>query len=394
MSVALVYDDAMDGYRFGPGHPMRPERFTLAVDLARAWGILSENPDDSRVHVIRPRPASDDDLRLAHDDALIEVVKRAGSPGDDPAPGFGIGPGDTPAFPGMHEVSALIVGATMTAVDRVASGELTRGFSPGGGLHHAHRDRSAGFCVYNDCVVAISRAIRTHPGLRVAYLDVDAHHGDGVEEAFYERADVLTISIHESGRFLYPGTGTINSSGEGPGRGYALSVPMLPGSDIECYRLAFERVIEPAVSAFSPDMIFAQLGADTHRDDPLAHLDLSVRDQCELAGRIMRLADAHCVGRMVATGGGGYDPYSSVPRFWAWVLAALAGIEPPEALPEAWRTQAAEAAARAGRSDFTAPESLYDERTPPLDAQAHINARAHAESILKRLEETPPLLGG
>lgn len=394
MSAVLVYDDAMDGYRFGPGHPMRPERYTLAVDLARDWGILAEKPGHATAQVIGPRAARDEDLRLAHDDSLIETVKRAGAPGGEVVPGFGIGPGDTPAFPGMHQAAALIVGATMTATELVASGEHIRAFSPAGGLHHAHRDRSAGFCVYNDCVTAIARALESRPGMRIAYVDVDAHHGDGVEEAFYGSPNVLTVSIHESGRFLYPGTGTVNGIGEGRGHGYALSVPMLPGSDIECYRLALEHVVEPALAEFGPDLIFAQLGADTHRDDPLAHLDLGVRDQCEVAKRIIGLADTYCVGRIVATGGGGYDPYSSVPRFWAWVMSALTGVDPPEALPETWRARASDAATRAGVSGFVAPRMLFDEKSAPLDDEAHSNARAYTESVMKRLAEISPLLAG
>ena len=182
--------------------------------------------------------------------------------------GFGINTGDTPAFPAMHEAAALAAGATTRALSDVVSGACVRAFSPAGGLHHAHRDRAAGFCVYNDLVVAIEVATRAHPGLRVAYVDLDAHHGDGVQEAFDERDDVLTLSVHESGQYLYPGTGSVLDKGHGRGVGFTLNVPLPPDAGDECYQQVLERVVTPAVRAFGPDVIVAQLGADTHRRRP------------------------------------------------------------------------------------------------------------------------------
>ncbi len=225
MQAALVYDPQMAGYRLGRDHPLRPERFILAVELIRAWGLLGDGQDQARLVV--PEPANAADLLRVHSRDYLAVVEndRASARANEL---HGLGPGDTPRFPDMHAVSALIAGGAIRALDGVLAGEFHRAFNPAGGLHHAHGDRAAGFCVYNDCAVAIAHATAGQPGLRVAYVDIDAHHGDGVQEAFYARDDVLTISLHESGRYLYPGTGASGDVGEGRGRGYAVNVPLPP----------------------------------------------------------------------------------------------------------------------------------------------------------------------
>ncbi len=206
----------------------------------------------------------------------------------------------------------------------MVAGVSLRAFNLAGGLHHAHRDRAAGFCVYNDLAVAIASVTAEHPGLRVAYVDLDAHHGDGVQEAFYERADVLTVSVHESGAYLYPGTGRAVETGSGPGLGFAVNVPLPPDAGDACYALALTGVVAPALRAFSPDVIVAQLGADSHRDDPLTHLDTTVAGQYSNTLAVVALADELCAGRIVATGGGGYDTFSAVPRAWACVARRAA----------------------------------------------------------------------
>ncbi|MBI5232126.1 MAG: acetoin utilization protein AcuC [Coriobacteriales bacterium] len=332
MSAILVYDPAMADYRFGGDHPMRPERFSLAVALMRKWGILAEPgdpPSDTRAGVVRPEPATDDDILLFHTPELLAAVKAASADPSRFDMRFGIGPGDTPAFAGMHEAAASAVGGTITAMEAVLGGDVLRAFVPAGGLHHAHRDRAAGFCVYNDCAIAIERATRERPGLQVAYVDIDAHHGDGVQEAFYDRADVLTVSMHESGRFLYPGTGMASETGVGEGRGFAVNVPMPPDAGDAEYAAAFEAAVAPAVADFGPDIVVAQLGGDGHRGDPLTHLELSVAGHRALVHRIVELADEHCDGRIVATGGGGYQPFDVVPTMWALAMAELLGVDVP-----------------------------------------------------------------
>ncbi len=345
MRVALAYDDAMTAYRFPEPHPMRPERFSSAVELIRDQGLVVETRgtrDVRRAMLLSCPPADDDLLRMVHDRALIDAVRAAGSaghPGDEARPAaelathFGIGPGDTPAFPGMHEAAALAVGGTVAAMQAVLAGETVRTMSPAGGLHHAHRSRVAGFCVYNDCAVAIERATREHAGLRVAYVDIDAHHGDGVQEAFDERSDVLTLSIHESGRYLYPGTGATRDIGTGAGTGFALNVPLPPFAGDTCYELVLTQVVAPALERFSPDILFVQGGADAHREDPLTHLDLTVDGYARAISHLVTLADDLCGGRIVLTGGGGYEYRVVVPRMWATAFAILCD-EPVSSWPE------------------------------------------------------------
>ncbi len=260
----------------------------------------------------------------------------------------------------MHAVSALIAGGTIRALDGVLGGEFRRAFNPAGGLHHAHRDRAAGFCVYNDCAIAIARATARQPGLRVAYVDIDAHHGDGVQEAFYARDDVLTISLHESGRYLYPGTGASGDIGEGIGRGYAVNVPLPPYAGSAEYQLAFDRVVEPALRAFGPDAIVAQLGADSYRADPLTHLDMTVAGHAGLVTRLAAISDELCEGRLVATGGGGYEAFSATPRMWACAMAVLLGVEPPAELPAEWLALSAQSAELHGVSPVAA-RGTFDE---------------------------------
>ncbi|TLM91468.1 MAG: acetoin utilization protein AcuC, partial [Actinobacteria bacterium] len=388
MTVAVCYAPELAAYRFGGGHPMRPERYALAIDLARAWGLL-EGSGTRGAAVWAPEPASDDDLALFHSRDLIAAVKEAGSNPLAADARYGIGEGDTPAFLGMHEVSARIVGATCAAVDGVAGGRVGRTFSPAGGLHHAHACACAGFCVYNDCAVAIARLTREHPGTRVAYVDVDAHHGDGVQEAFYERADVLTLSVHESGRYLYPGTGGARDVGEGPGRGYALNVPLPPYSGPEQYVAVFDEVMAPAVRAFRPDIIIAQLGGDSHHADPLTHLCQTVGGHVTLTRSIAALADEVCSGRLAACGGGGYEPFSVVPRMWAAAIAVLLGEAVPDELPQAWleRSNAA-----AGWDRAPATRTLEDE--DPRDAEQLELARRGTRVAIEAARAASPLLAG
>lgn len=326
MGAALIYDPAMAGYRFPPPHPMRPERFTAAVDLMTERGLL-QPPNE----LVRPSPASDDDIALVHDRALIAAV-RAASPDAAPDTGYshGIGPGDTPAFAHMHEAAALVAGGTLTGLLHVLETDTPHAFNPAGGMHHAHRDRVAGFCVYNDCAIAIARVTAERPGLHVAYVDIDAHHGDGVEEAFRERDDVLTLSVHESGQYLYPGTGSHRETGSGAGDGFTLNVPLPPYAGDECYARVLNEVITPALHAFAPDVLVLQAGADTHRDDPLTHLDLTIDGYTSLVAGITTLAEAVCGGRLLATGGGGYEYRFAVPRMFSNAFSVLCGVEPPK----------------------------------------------------------------
>jgi len=238
----------------------------------------------------------------------------------------------------MHEAVSTVCAATVTAVELVASGQAQRAVNLAGGLHHALAAKASGFCLYNDLALGIEHAVKRH-GLRVAYLDLDAHHGDGVQWLFYERPEVLTISLHESGRYLFPGTGHTFELGKGAGRGASVNLPLEPFTEDDSFLECFEAVVPAALAAFKPDLIVLQAGADMHRYDPLADLAISTCAMWQSYRRVSELADQHCQGRLVATGGGGYDPYRTVPRAWALLWAALSRQPAPELIPEAWRAR-------------------------------------------------------
>jgi len=330
MEVALAYSPALDAYDLGPKHPFRPERVSRAVEMMDTYGLIAEGA----LTQIPFAPASREDLLRAHSAAYIDTVIRASGPGGLWPPQAGIGPGDTPAFPGMHDAAALIAGATTAALEAVTSGAYTHAFSPAGGLHHAHRDYAAGFCVYNDIAVAVAAALERDPELRVLYLDIDAHHGDGVQDIFYREPRVITISLHESGRFLYPGTGDVSERGEGQGVGTAINVPLPPLATDECYLLAFDEVVAPAARTFGPGLIVAQCGADAHWSDPLTSLGVTLGGFQALYARIDALAEELCEGRLLATGGGGYAWERIVPKAWTLLAAALVGAEVSHVLAE------------------------------------------------------------
>jgi acetoin utilization protein AcuC len=221
-------------------------------------------------------------------------------------------------------------------MEEVLSGARRRTFGIAGGLHHAHHARAAGFCVINDIAIAIARALEERPGLRVLYLDIDAHHGDGVQEAFYADPRVLTISIHQSGTTLFPGTGVPDEVGEGDGRGFAVNVPLSPGATDDCWRLAFDELVVPLAGTFRPDILVTQNGCDAHHDDPLTRLGMTLDGFRDMQFGIAALADELCDGRIVACGGGGYEYRTVVPRAWTIVLATLAEVELDEKLPDGW----------------------------------------------------------
>lgn len=396
MTVALVYSSSLCAYRLSADHPLRPERFSLAVGLMRAWGLIDDGDHLgggenglARAPIWEPVPASDDDLSLFHTRELIAAVRAASARPLSADPRFGLGDGDTPAFAGMHDASAAIVGATCLALDAVVERRVQRAFSPAGGLHHAHAGRAAGFCVYNDVAVAIARATRDNPGLRVAYVDIDAHHADGVQEAFYERADVLTVSVHESGRYLYPGTGAARDVGEGAGRGFALNVPLPPFAGPDEFAAAMREVVEPTVRAFGPDVIVAQLGGDAHHADPLTHLSNTVGGHIALTTALVGLADEVCQGRIAACGGGGYEPYSAVPRMWAGAMAVLLGRQVPEEVPAEWL-----AASRAAAGwDEPAGSRTFDD-PDPRDDDTRTRAAELTRAAIRDVLAASPLLGG
>jgi acetoin utilization protein AcuC len=333
-AAALVRCPEARIYDHGPGHPLRPDRVLLTWDLIAATGLDRRDG----VEVLACEPASDDTLRLVHTKDYLEATKAAGSGEEGDWSRFGYGPGDNPIFDRMHEAGALVAGASVEAARAVWSGEVLHAFNAAGGLHHAMPARASGFCVYDDPAVAIAWLLR-EGAERIAYVDVDVHHGDGVQAIFWDEPRVLTVSIHEyfPGMF-FPGTGAASERG-GPGaKGSAINVPLPPETGDDAWLDAFRAVVPPAVERFAPDVLVTQLGCDTHATDPLAQLRLTTRAYRGCAEELHELAHRVTAGRWVATGGGGYQWARVVPRAWTLAFAEMAGAlaDLPDQLPEAF----------------------------------------------------------
>lgn len=328
----LPWSEQLLGYDFGPGHPMAPVRTRLAFDLIQHLGLL-DHPD---VHVEAVKPADDETLARVHDLDFIAAVRAAGGGAADP--GRGLGTADNPIFPQMHEASALVAGASVAAAQAVWSGQAEHAVNIAGGLHHAMPGRAGGFCIYNDVAVAIQWLL-DNGAQRVLYIDVDAHHGDGVESVFWDSDQVLTISIHQSGQTLFPGTGFAQDCGSPAAKGYAINAALPPGVSDGPWLRALEAIAVPAGREFAPDVIVSQHGADAHGRDPLTDMDVSVDAQAQAARLIAELAAEVSHDRWIATGGGGYDIGETVPRVWANLTSIAAGrpLAPEVEIPPAWR---------------------------------------------------------
>lgn len=335
-SVAIVWDDALRAYDFGPGHPLAPIRVQLAMRLAREFGLL----DVPNVEVLSPVvPATIEQISEVHELEYIAAVQRASMNPRDIDPARGLGTPDDPAFAGMHEASALVAGATLMAAQAVHSGRAQHAVNIAGGLHHAMPDSAAGFCIYNDIGVAIAWLLAQGVE-RIAYIDVDVHHGDGVQAMFYDDPRVLTISLHESPLTLFPGTGFPEEIG-GPGAlGSAANVALPAGTGDQGWLRAFHAVVPDVLEAFGPQIIVSQHGCDTHIDDPLAHLALTVDGQRMSYESIHRWAHRYAEGRWIAVGGGGYEWVDVVPRAWTHLIAEAAGtpIDPQQVTPEGFQS--------------------------------------------------------
>ncbi|HUE95495.1 MAG TPA: acetoin utilization protein AcuC [Longimicrobiaceae bacterium] len=333
MRAALVWDPSFTTYRFRSDHPFNPKRLELTVSLIEELGLLSG--DDLRV--VPPRRATDEDLLRVHSPEFVQAVRRLGESGADrtDAVAWGLGTEDNPIFPDMHQATATVVGGTLRAAELVMGGEVDRAFAIAGGLHHAHRASASGFCLYNDLAAAIAW-IREAYGARVMYIDYDAHHGDGVQGIFYSDPNVLTLSLHESGRYLFPGTGFADELGEGDGYGYSLNVPMEPQTEDDSWLGIYDELLREVAGAFRPEIIVLQSGCDAHVLDPLTHLRCTTRLYEETVRITGEVADEFCGGRMIATGGGGYAIWSVVPRAWTLVWGGLTGQEVPDRIPRSW----------------------------------------------------------
>ena len=343
----LVFGPRSSTYDFGPGHPLTPRRFGPGIDLLRTVGAVPG---------LAPEPAADEELLEIHSARYLAAVRRlSANPSGEPEAGLAAF-GDDPPFLGMHPAAAAVAGGSLRAMEAILQGEAEHAFHPGGGLHHAMPGRASGFCIYNDPALAISAARRA--GLRVLYVDLDVHHGDGVQAIHSADPGVLTVSIHESGRTLFPGTGFVDELGDGVAAGTSINLPLAAGTG-EAAWLAGVRGLVPALAAsFGPDLIVSQHGADSHAWDPLAHLLVTTTAMGEAARLVDAIAHRHAAGRWLSTGGGGYDVYRVVPRTWAltWLAGAHAGA--PEATDPGWR---ARWAGDAARWDQGPPPSTFDD---------------------------------
>jgi acetoin utilization protein AcuC len=337
----VAWDDQLSKYDFGPDHPMAPLRVKLTMELAESFGL--QHRDGVRVEV--PAEASDADLELVHDRGYVALVRLAGSPGyraGDLAAralvGHGLGTEDDPVFAGMHEAAAMIAGASLAAARAVWTSAAGHGASIAGGLHHAMAGNASGFCVYNDPAIAIAWLL-VQGAERVAYVDVDAHHGDGVQAAFWDDPRVLTISLHEHPATLFPGTGLPSETGGWRAEGSAVNVALPAGTRDAGWLRAFHAVVPPLLREFRPQILVSQHGCDTHWSDPLANLELTIDGQRAAHAAIHALAHEVAGGRWLLTGGGGYQHVQVVPRSWTHLLFEAAGrpIDPETPTPGPWR---------------------------------------------------------
>ena len=360
--AAYVYDDALSRHVLRPGHPMRPVRLQHTYELLRAYGAF----EDESALLVRPRAATLEELATFHTETYIEAVRRLSS-GEEQATGqHGFSDdGDNPVYEGMYEAALLSTGASVQAAELVADGAAPAAFAPAGGLHHAMRGWASGFCIFNDPVIAIN-ALRKR-GLRVVYVDIDAHHGDGVQAAFYHDTDVLTISTHEGGRWLFPGTGSTAELGAGDAAGYSVNLPLFPYTTDDIYLDAFEQVVPPLIEAFKPDVVATQLGADAYASDPLTHLCLTTRGYMAAVERLSAMGYP-----WLAFGGGGYD-LDATSRCWALAYGEMLGREWPDELP-------AEAGAYLKSPRLRDPEGVVSVAPEMLD-----HARQYAQAQVDEL---------
>jgi acetoin utilization protein AcuC len=310
---AYLYSEAFQRFDYGPQHPMRVRRLALTHELISLCGLDSPVRDFA--------PASFEELMIFHDRRYLETLQDLSeNPQASGYIAFGLGPGDNPVFSGVYDWSALLAGATLAAADLVSQDDAPAAFNMAGGMHHALAARAAGFCYVNDAVLAIRRLLGQDR--RVAYVDIDVHHGDGVQWAFFDSDQVLTISLHQHPATLFPGTGYLEEMGRGPGKGFAVNLPLWPDSDDDVFMTSFDQVVPPLLEAFQPDYVVSQLGVDTFLADPLANLNLTTRGFGHAVRRLKELA----WGRWIVLGGGGYHMIN-VARAWTLAWAIITGRE-------------------------------------------------------------------
>ena len=354
--AVFIYSPEQLDYKFSETHPFNQKRLQLTMDLLKQINALQ--PEQIKT----ARVATDEELLLGHDAAYIDIVKRAGHGELRNGEGevYGIGTEDTPIFKNMHEASAMFVGGTLTACDYVMQGKTNHALNLGGGLHHGFHGKASGFCIYNDSTVAIKYMQKKYDA-RVLYIDTDAHHGDGVQWSFYDDPNVCTLSIHETGRYLFPGTGAVTERGNGEGYGTSFNIPLDAFTEDGSFLKVYETAIREVIAHFKPDVILTQNGADAHYFDPLTHLYSTIKTYEVIPKIAHELAHEFCEGRWIAVGGGGYDIWRVVPRAWSMVWLAMTNQQVPTgAIPQEWLENWQKEAPVTLIPTWEDPEDLYE----------------------------------
>ncbi len=365
----IIYHPDYSKYDLGSEHPFNPVRAEMVLDFLIRTGNLKQP--------LKPEPVSPEDLTVIHDKSYIDVVE-AVSRGENSKniEDFGLGTLDNPIMQGMAEGARLQIGGTVLGARLLTENKADKVLQMGGGFHHAHKNLAAGFCIYNDLALAVNEMVNA--GWHVVYLDLDVHHGDGVQEIFYSNEKVMTISIHESGEFLFPGTGWLHELGKGMGRSLKLNVPLEPFTEGESYLEIINGIVEPALKWFKPDALIVQAGADAHFSDPLADLMLTTQDFEKIYRRVIELVNLYCKGKALFTFGGGYS-ITATPRIWILLYLILFELEIPERLPSDWRNYWQE------KINNELPEFLHDTLPAfqPIARKAEINK--HNRELIQRL---------
>lgn len=366
---AVIHHPCYGRYDLGPEHPFSPVRGRMLLELLEELGV--------EVDPIRPEPLTEEELLAVHSREYVEAVEAAsaGEALSNPER-WGLGTADNPIVPGMAEGARCIAGGTVTAARLLTSGQAAKVLQLGGGLHHARPALASGFCLYNDLALAIHHMVEH--GWHVAYLDLDVHHGDGVQEIFYAHDRVMTLSLHETGEYLFPGTGWLHELGRGMGRGLKLNLPLEPFTEGDTYREVLLEVADSALTWFRPDALVVQAGADAHFSDPLADLMLTTQDFERIYRDVLELADRTARGRVLFTLGGGYS-LTATPRIWAILYLVLHGMPIPERLPRPWRERWQEALG------LELPETLHDPASPYPEIPRRPEIVRNDRELLRRL---------
>ncbi|MEK4138073.1 acetoin utilization protein AcuC [Kurthia sp. FSL E2-0154] len=354
--AVFIYSPEQLDYKFSETHPFNQKRLQLTMDLLKQINALQPE------QIKKARVATDEELLLGHDAAYIDIVKKAGHGELRNGEGevYGIGTEDTPIFKNMHEASAMFVGGTLTACDYVMQGKTNHALNLGGGLHHGFHGKASGFCIYNDSTVAIKYMQKKYDA-RILYIDTDAHHGDGVQWSFYDDPNVCTLSIHETGRYLFPGTGAVTERGNGEGYGTSFNIPLDAFTEDGSFLEVYETAIREVIAHFKPDVILTQNGADAHYFDPLTHLYSTIKTYESIPKIAHELAHEFCEGRWIAVGGGGYDIWRVVPRAWSMVWLAMTNQQVPTgAIPQEWLDNWQKEAPVTLIPTWEDPEDLYE----------------------------------